>query len=121
MHIECPKNTKFIIPIAWTTTLTGEDGPREVVSSRYMNVTPIGEDNYLPCCGAVKWQGPMDNKGHIKGCYKNEIAIKKARMAAAVAAKPEIVAPPIFITRLRAKTTSTRSRRSSSHSSTTAS
>ena len=120
MHLECPKNTKFMIPIAWTTTLTGEDGPREVVSSRYMNVTPIGEDNYLPCCGAVKWQGPMDNKGHIKGCYKNEIAIKKARMAAAVAAKPEIMAPPMFI-KVARKESSTRSRRPSSHSSTTAS
>ena len=99
MHIECPKNTKFMIPLAWTTTLTGEQGEtvREVVSSRYMNVNPIGEDNYLPCCGAINGQGPEGNKGHIKGCYKNEIAIKKARMAAAVVARPEIVAPPMFI------------------------
>ena len=46
MHIECPKDKKFMIPLGWTTTLNGSDGSvREMVTSRYINITPVGEDN----------------------------------------------------------------------------
>ena len=66
MHIECPKHTKFVIPLGWTTIMTSSDkSPREVVTNRYVNVHPIGEDKYQNCCGTIKGQGPPDNKGHI--------------------------------------------------------
>ena len=98
MHIECPKNTKCMIPLGWTTQLNGIDGSmREVVTKRYVNITPIGEDKYLPCCGAIKGQGPADDKGHIRGCHKREVEEKKTRMAEAVAARPEMIAPPIHV------------------------
>ena len=54
LHIECPKETKFVIPLGWTTTMTNEDGQvREVVTNRYVNVRPVDEDNYQPCCGTT--------------------------------------------------------------------
>ena len=103
MHIECPKHTKFMIPQGWTTTMTNSDNstPREVVTNRYVNVHPIGEDNYQNCCGTIKGQGPPDNLGHIMGCCKHEVEEKKARMKAAVQARPEIVAPPLYIKQAR--------------------
>ena len=103
MHIECPKHTKFTIPLGWTTTMTNSDNstPREVVTNRYVNVHPIGEDNYQNCCGTIKGQGPPDNMGHIMGCCKYEVEEKKARMKAAAQARPDIVAPPLFIKQAR--------------------
>ena len=98
LHIECPEGTKFVIPVGWTTTMTGEDGQvRQVVTNRYVNVRPVGEDNYQPCCGTISGQGPPDNQGHAKGCHKAEIENKRARIAARVQAMPEIVAPPLFV------------------------
>ena len=43
--------------------------------------------------------GPSKDKdqGHIRGCYKAEVEDEKARMAAMVQAKPEMVAPPLFM------------------------
>ena len=71
MHIECPKHIKFCMPFAWMTTLTEDEGtPRQVMSSRYENVTIIDQPNYLVCCGAIKGQGEDGQKGHMKGCHK---------------------------------------------------
>ena len=101
-HIECPKDTKFVIPLGWTTIMTSSDNsPREVVTNRYVNVHPIGEDKYQKCCGTIKGQGPPDCKGHIRGCCKGEVEEKKARMIAAAQARPDIVAPPLFIKQAR--------------------
>ena len=98
MHVECPKDTKFTIPLGWTTTLNGSDGSvREVVTNRYVNITLVGEDNYLQCCGAIKGQGPAELKGHVRGCYKGEVEEKKARMAEAVAKRPEMIRPPMHV------------------------
>ena len=56
--------------VGWTTRLNGIDGyMREVVTNRYININPIGEDKYLPCCGAIKGQGPAENKGLLVGSY----------------------------------------------------
>ena len=55
MHIECPKDDKFGMPLSWVTTLTDEnEEPREVISSRFENVTIVNEPKYLVCCGAIR-------------------------------------------------------------------
>ena len=83
MHIECPKHIKFLMPLAWMTTLTDDEGtPRTVMSSRYENVTIINQPNYLVCCGAIKGQGEDGQKGHHKGCHKAALMTHKARIAA---------------------------------------
>ena len=83
MHVECPKNIKFCMPLSWMTTLTDDEGapPRVVMSSRYENVTIVNQPNYLVCCGAIKGQGEEGQKGHYKGYYKAAMASHKARIA----------------------------------------
>jgi hypothetical protein len=82
MHIECPKDDKFAMPLSWVTTLTDENGEtRDVISSRYENVTIVNEPKYLVCCGAIRGQGPESQKGHLKGCCKAAVASHKARIA----------------------------------------
>ena len=81
MHVECPKDFKFCLPVSWVTTLTMQDTTRDVISSRYENTTLVGQNHYMVCCGAIKGQGPQGQKGHMKNCYKEEVASHKERLA----------------------------------------
>ena len=63
MHIECPKNDQFGMPLSWMTQLTDENGSMREVSGDqqplpYENVTIVNKPNYMVCCGASKGQGP---------------------------------------------------------------
>ena len=49
MHVECPKDFKFCLPVSWVTTLTMQDTTRDVISSRYDNTTIVGQDHYMVC------------------------------------------------------------------------
>ena len=58
LHIECPKHTKFVIPLGWTTTMTSLTDwphPEQVVTNRYVNVRPVGEDNYQTMLRDHQW------------------------------------------------------------------
>ena len=90
MHIECPENIKFCMPLSWMKTLTDDEGaPRQVTSSRYENVTIVNQPNYLVCCGAIKGQGEDGQRGHNKGCHK---AARTASRPAPVQQAPHVKA-----------------------------
>ena len=98
MHIECPKDVKFVMPLSWVTKPTTRDSTiTEVISSRCENVAIIGQSSYMVSCGAIKGQVPEGQKGHIKHCYKADLASHKERLA--TRPEPVMTAPFVKIAR----------------------